>query len=287
MYKTIRLLSGIGISAILLASCEVIETRISPYPGEVLKSSRIDYETSDDGPLIDDQTDQDDDQTDQDARLAPPYERGKITIGYMSNETEIFRPSSYTVTLWRRTAKVNAEGTDLAAEVAGKKPTTTAKKNSPRSYVRKTLGTGWYIANVNDSNMWLQFQVTANSDGLLCWNENSFTNKLFNGYYPSYGKVKVSMWYGTAKPTDCHVTLSRDVAEVGEPYTLRDLDTWLYAEDGTGAKKGMFWFMPAYTYASRNWANKPDGSGSYPPASTGNIVVAPGKTYPHLKLVYN
>lgn len=273
MHKLIRFLSMMGVASFALVSCEIIETRLPPDEAK----TTIDYETEA-NELFDEDA--------SSARLAAT-EKGKVTIGYMNNETELFRPSSYTISLWKSNARVIGTLQQIAASVTGKKPTTTAKKNNLRSYTRKTLPVGWYIANVVDSDTWSQFQVTAGSDGLLCFNENSASNPLFNGYYPIYGKVKVSLWYGKVQVADAHVILSKDIAPPGEVSDFKDLTTWLYAEDGTGAKKGMFWYMPSGTYSIVHWANRPDGSGSYPNKAVGLVSIAPGKIYPHVKLSYN
>ncbi|OIN61217.1 hypothetical protein [Arsenicibacter rosenii] len=63
------------------------------------------------------------------------------------------------------------------------------------------------------------------------------------------------------------------------------MEFWLYAEDGTGTKKGMYWFVPTGNYQFSAWANKPDGSGQYP-ATAGYLTVASGKVYPHIKLAF-
>lgn len=269
MYKVIGLLA---LSTMFLAGCEVIETRLPPD----VASTTVDYETEANEP--------DEEEDEATARLAAT-EKGKIVIGYMNNETELFRPSSYTITLWKNDALVNGTTQQVAASVTGRKPTATAKKNNLRSYTRKTLAVGWYVANVADSDLWLQFHVTAGSDGLVCFNENS-PNPLFFGQYASYGKIKVSPWYGNVHPTDFHLVLAKNVADPGQPLELRDVSTWLYAEDGTGARKGMYFYMPAGEYYVSHWANKPDGSGSYPTAEVGKVTIAAGKIYPHVKLAY-
>lgn len=280
MLKFIRFLFSIGVAALTLVSCgPYVETRISPYPDEPAQATSIAYESDDEGPPVEEQPE------DATARLAAT-EKGKVCIGYMNNETELFRPSSYTVTFWRRESlSPNASMADMAQTVASQQPyTSVVKKANGRSYTRKTIRTGFYIVNASDSNLWYQFEVVPNSDGLLIFNENN-QRPDYAGYFSNYGKVKVSLWYGKVKPEEAHVRFTGPQLLPDKPGI--NIDTWIYAEDGKTTKRGMFWFMPANPYSVTHWANKPGGAGTYPSVSAGSITIAPGKTYPHIKLAYN
>lgn len=280
----IRSLCGVFALLFIGAGCETIETRIaiSQMPASTVE---INYER--DTEAESEEVDNADETATESLSVT---QRGKIVIGYMNNERELYAPNSYTVTFWKMESAVQIS--DLTNPlifrplVAGKKPFTKAvKKDNKRSHTRKTLPVGIYIAHVVDSDMYLQFTITAGSDGLLCFNENR-QHPLFYGYYPSYGKFKVSLWNGPAKVEDAHVTLSKDIAPQGEPTVWSDLETWLYAEDGTGSRKGLIWYMPSGSYAVSHWANKKGGSGSYPVASAGQVTIQPGKVYPHVKIKY-
>lgn len=247
----------------MIASCgQYIETRISPYPGEkkTAKAAEVVYE-ADESPEPDD---------DASARLAT-YPKGKITIQYMNNEREVYSPSSYSVLMWHS----DAEPATPTAAPTVKATYRVFKKDNGRSYVRKTIRAGWYIAqylsvdnDVSPGGLF-KFQVVEGSSGLLCYNENSFTSVHFRGYYPAFGKVKCS-WKTVPGPDDqAYLTLSKDSA---------NQDFWLYAEDGTGKYKGQFWFMPVGTY-SFSLEKAAEGAVT----RQGTVTIAATGKFPHLK----
>lgn len=228
-------------------------------------------------PVYADSTDADDadstdiDSTDLDAggRLAVS---GKLTFEYLNNETEIFRPSMYTVRLWRVDETADASYAYLSSMGADKydKPTyKVVKPNNRRSYTRKTVKTGWYLAEFDGSGKFFKLDVTTGSDGLLIYNEHDF-NSPFSGYFPSYGKIKVG-W--KTKP-------AQDATAVLQFLGQAKTNIWIYAEDGTGTAKSQFWFMPAGTYTLDYNLHSDD---RYPTHEL-TVNVQPGKLYPYVKL---
>jgi hypothetical protein len=206
--------------------------------------------------------------------------RATLTICYMNNETEIFRPATYAVRLWWFSSEPSLTDWHDGSAVANRydKPTFRVTKTATtRSYTRKTIYSGWYIAEANESGIYYKFWVPANSNGLFITNENAPSNASYSGFYARFGKIKVSLWNGKiAKPDDVHVTFSKGLA---------DTQFWLYAEDGTGTSKGMFWFMPIGNYMVSAWANKPGGLGQW---TTGEIpvTITDGKLYPSIKFQF-
>jgi hypothetical protein len=218
-----------------------------------------------DDPEIEYVTDSDTSEADSDdagARLAA--NSGKLRIEYLNNETELFRPSSYTVSLWRSDTE---PGTTSAPT---SKPTYIVVKKSVRSYVLKTVKAGWYIAQYSDGGTF-KFQVAAGSDGLLIYNEHDF-NSRFRGYFPSYGKIKVG-WKVTPSQDANTVLTFQD--GIGDFSTV-----WIYAEDGTTRYRGQYWYMPAGQYTMQYDIGVQYGLAlrSVP------VTIAPGKVYPYVKM---
>lgn len=282
MRKLLQLLSTALVAVLAVACGEYVETRQpgQQSTGEPPGATSITYESdSSDCILVDDEAD------DSGARAATP--KGKLLISYINNEGEVYRPSSYSVVFYRfETLTVSPTATmpELAEACAGRTAYTTLWKKTSRSYVRKTLRTGSYIATVPDSDLWYQFSVSEGSDGILQFNENS-QNPNFSGYHTSYGKIKVSLWYGKTKVPDAHVTVATQPLSTKPPSSF---SFWLYAEDGTTARKGMYWFLPANAYTVSHWANRLGGTGTFDTITLPDLIqIAPGKVYPHLKLAYN
>ena len=172
--------------------------RTSGVPPSTSHDAEVTYEADSESTPTP-EPDDSDGATDPTARPAAQA-RAKLTLQYMNNETEIFRPSAYDVRLWwfndEPPLTNYSDGSAVASRYA--KPTfLIQKKANGRSYTRKMIYAGWYIAEFDASGHYLKFQVGENSNGLLCYNENSFTSVLFRGYYPNFGKIKCS-WKGCA-----------------------------------------------------------------------------------------
>ena len=214
------------------------------------------------------EADSTDSNDDSDAGARPDASpTGKLTFQYMNNETEVFRPSTYTVRLWLADEAADPSFAYIDGLGTGKydHPNyTVTKPNNQRSYVRKTVKVGWYLAEFDGSGVFYKFQVTAGSNGLLCHNENSFTSVHFRGYYPSFGKIKVSWKTVPGIDATANLTLIKD------GFTQK---FWLYAEDGTGKYKGQFWFMPTGIYAY----TIPGGTAS------GTVAINASGKYPNVK----
>lgn len=206
-----------------------------------------------------------DDESDAGARVqASPS--GKLTFEYLNNETEIFRPSTYTIRLWAVDEIADPSRAYIDGLGDGKydAPTYTVPKKTGRSYVRKTVKAGWYLAEFDGSGQFFKFNVTAGSDGLLIYNEHDF-NSSFRGYFSNYGKIKVG--WKKAPGQDANAVISFSGATT--------TNVWFYAEDGAGATKYQYWFMPSGTY---NFTVFGDSGPS------GSVTVASGKTYPFIKI---
>ncbi len=224
-------------------------------------------------PVYCDITDADDaDSTDLEAGGRVAASSGKLTFEYLNNETEIFRPSTYTVRLWRVDETADASYAYLSSLGAGTydKPTyKVVKPNNRRSYTRKTVRVGWYLAEFDSSGKFFKLNVTTGSDGLLIYNEHDF-NSPFSGYFPSYGKIKVG-W--KTKP-------SQDATAVLHVFGQVKTNIWIYAEDGTGTARSQFWFIPAGLYTLDYNLHSDD---RYPTHEL-TVNVQPGKLYPYVKL---
>ncbi|RYC70080.1 hypothetical protein [Spirosoma sordidisoli] len=250
MMKLITML----LSVLSLAACDKALTTPS---GRTSTATGADLSYEADSPEPDD-----DEPDDANARLAA-LPKGKLTFQYMNNETEVFRPLSYTVALWR------TESEPTATDPPPTKPTYRVVKKTGRSYVRKTVNAGWYIAQYLTADGYatggfFKFQVAEGSNGLLCYNENSFSSVHFRGYYPSFGKLKCSWKTAPANEATANLTLSKDG-------TAQNF--WLYAEDGTGKYRGQYWFMPTGTY-----------SFSMPGlTNAGSLTIARTGKFPHLR----
>lgn len=216
-----------------------------------------------------DSTDADSTSLDTGGRLATS---GTLTFEYLNNETEIFRPSTYTVRLWRVDETAAPSYAYLSSLGVGTYDTPTyrvVKPDNRRSYTRKTVKTGWYLAEFDGSGKFFKINVTPGSDGLLVYNEHDFTSP-FSGYFPTYGKIKVG--WKTRPAQDATVVLHF----FGQAQT----NIWIYAEDGTGTARSQCWFMPAGTYTLDYNLHADD---RYPTHEV-TIGVQPGKTYPYVKL---
>lgn len=184
---------------------------------------------------------------------------GKITFEYLNNETEIFRPSTWTVKLWR----FESEPIGILPLMIGNEYITPAytvsKPANGKCYIRRIVKAGWYLAEYEGTGQFFKFYVATDSDGLLVYNEHDY-NSYFRGYFPNYGKIKFS--WKKAPPQDANIVLD----------FLQLSTIWMYAEDGEGIHKSQFWFVPANQYVIEF-----NRRSIY-------TIVAPGKAYPHFKI---
>ncbi|OIN61218.1 hypothetical protein [Arsenicibacter rosenii] len=185
-----KLFSILGSLLAVLFSCKQPAPNdwLSEHKPDHSTNARVDYESD---TTISDETDYR-----QTARIAAG-ERAKLTIGYMNNETEVFRPSGYVTRLWWFSSEPALSSWQDNSAVKNRYNTPTVsivKPTNRRSYTRKTIKSGWYIGEANESGIYYKFNVSQNSDGLLITNENSTTNPAYSGYYSGFGKLKVSLW---------------------------------------------------------------------------------------------
>ncbi len=195
----------------------------------------------------------------------------KLTIEYVNNEAELFRPVSYSVKLWNMGYdEPIADKAYLIAEGNYSRPTyTVTKPKTYLSYMRKLITPGWYLAEFNGSGILYKFKAIPDSDGLLVYNEQEAHAPLMSGYHAAYGRIRFSFGRSSGIGAQAFVTLIKD----------RDAQrVWLYAEDGVMREKSMDWFMPAGSYTG-DWYK----SGRYA-HKVGRVTIAPGRTYPHLTL---
>ena len=195
----------------------------------------------------------------------------KLTIGYVNNETELFRPVSYSVKLWNMGyGEPIADKAYLIAEGNYSQPTyTLTKPKTYLSYLRKVISPGWYLAEFNGSGILYKFKAIPGSDGLLVYNEQEAHAPLMSGYHAAYGRIRFSFGRTSGIGAQAFVTLAKD----------RDAQRiWLYGEDGVTREKSMDWFMPAGVYTG-DWYKS--GRNVH---RVGPVTIAPGRTYPHLTL---
>ncbi|UHG94385.1 hypothetical protein [Spirosoma oryzicola] len=198
--------------------------------------------------------------------------KARLTIQYLNNETDLFRPARFSTRLWYfgsteptypERAAINALG-DTKYDMPD---LIISRENTGRAYTRRTIPDGWYIAEYDQEGTFYKFQAVAGSDGLLVYNQHDTTAPLMAGYFTSYGKIEVTFGADTGIDEQAFVHLSKGQA-------LQRF--WLYAEDATDQVKSLSWFIPAGTYDAR-WFR---GGG---PNRSGAITIATGKRYPNLK----
>lgn len=202
-------------------------------------------------------------------RIKTAPSRGKLTFQVMQ-EGDVMRNPGAGWTLYQSETELPHDPNQRLTYLQTHKPTYSVRQPAnARSYTRKTVKPGWYYARYNDSDVLIhRFQVGAGEDVLLNMDDNSGFGGGFTGVWPDYGKLKVSLWNGPQKPKSVTVSLT----------AARTIDFVLFAEDGTGAKKGVCWYMPTNGYRYSSTYNDVTKSGQ--------IAVAPGKTYPHVKLAF-
>lgn len=208
---------------------------------------------------------------DSGARLATGP-RGKLTFQVMQEGDIMRNPSNTWKLYFFGDTEPPAGASDRTAyATANKAKYSVSQPANARSYTRKTLPVGWYLIRYNDSDLFYSLNVPENSDQLVNMDDNSGFNSPFTGIFPTYGKIKFSLWYGTQKPEQISLDLINS-----ENKTVSYI---LYAEDGTGLRKGLFWYVPAKSYRFNARAYELN-------TLTGTANVNAGKTYPHVKLKF-
>ena len=197
--------------------------------------------------------------------------KAKLTLMYIDRETDLFRPSTYTVKFWNfGYGEPIADKALIVAEGKYAKPTyTISKPNNFLAYTRLTLTPGWYLAEFGESGMIYKFKATATSDGLLIVNECPVETPLLAGYYPAYGRIRFS--FGKQNGIGARACLNLSREDATQAFRL-------YAEEGVTRAKSMDWFMPTGIY-SGDWYKA--GTAAY---KTSIVTIAPGKRYPNLNL---
>ncbi|QJW92487.1 hypothetical protein HNV11_23740 (plasmid) [Spirosoma taeanense] len=217
------------------------------------------------------------------ARIAADA-KAKVTFEYMNNEGEVITREWETITLWYYGSSEPTPG----ANTRYQKPRSIVKHPANnRSYTRKSLLPGWYMIQLDDRSTFQVQKFEAGSDGLYVFNDQGSPGKpLFSGYYSSYGKIKFT--FGSVKATKTKPAVSTKAqAFLTLTKNSLDLQFWLYNDRTTGSvTKSLFWFMPAGVY-SANWYGiqlQGDSDSQQSTHKSGTIIVAPGKTYPNIKL---